>query len=452
MIAQRSIPGMMLLIVVMLISLYVQPSRVYSDAPEAPGLIDRELIGMVVRDPWYDFNANPIFPNEVDYVAQDRMGQELAAAGVRWVRLEFIIDEQVGSVEENLARYDYFLTQVAPRYNLKVLGLLGFALVINVDPRHPEYGLVVAGSIDPNYGGGVNGYMRTWLDRALTIATRYEGQLHAYQILNEQNRLPVSPGQFGGGEGLDPVLIGRLHTKFYRCFKRNECAFTSPDPAWRAGLDIVSGGLHPRGSDRLLPSNRIQVDGKPISDIAYLLELFATEPFRDYFLANGRYPLDGLGYHPYPVEIVTTLATIESDVARMDQRLNEVRTALTNGASPAGASVPFWITEVGYNVAYSRQTIAGQSLFLRTVFLQLAQRNDLARIFWFKYEDFPPAEGPNAQQWGIVHIPFTEDSRCPGGACYVPGGEPAYRRPSFWALRELAGLPVDRIYLPLLRR
>jgi hypothetical protein len=82
----------------------------------------------------------------------------------------------------------------------------------------------------------------------------------------------------------------------------------------------------------------------------------------------------------------------------------------------------------------------------------LAARDDIATIFWFKYEDFPPASGPLAQKWGVVRIPFTEDAACPGGACYDPTGEPAYRRPAFWTYRELAGLPVTRIYLPLVGR
>ena len=101
----------------------------------------------------------------------------------------------------------------------------------------------------------------------------------------------------------------------------------------------------------------------------------------------------------------------------------------------------FWITEVGYNVGFDVdgpkgptpvQTAAGQSAFMRDVYESLAQRTlaggqpEVANVFWFKYEDFPPDSGVNAQHWGVVQIPFTIGA-CPGGACYDPNGTPALR-------------------------
>lgn len=143
-------------------------------------------------------------------------------------------------------------------------------------------------------------------------------------------------------------------------------------------------------------------------------------------------------------------------MARIGRRLDEVRARLRaalQATDPAAAELPFWITEVGYNAGYPGQSVAGQTAFLRAVFTSLASRGDVATVFWFKYEDFPPAAGPDAQRWGLVRIPFTEgDRRCPGGACYATSGEPELRRPAFWALRELAGLPVYRQVLPVVVR
>ena len=96
--------------------------------------------------------------------------------------------------------------------------------------------------------------------------------------------------------------------------------------------------------------------------------------------------------------------------------------------------------------------------FLRDVYTSLAARRicngqpEVARVFWFKYEDFPPADGTNAQRWGIVTIPFVEDTQCPGGACYEPNGTPSSRRATFLMYRELAGLPVHHTFLPLSNR
>lgn len=410
--------------------------------------VSRDMIGIVVRDPWYEFGTHPAYPNRPNYIAQERMGQILAEAGVRRVRVEFLVrDRGAGSFAEQIARYDYFINEVAPRHGLSVMGLLGFGLV-DIDPRDRAYGLIARTDTDPVYGGGVNPYMRLWLDRALQIMNRYQGRVAAYEILNEQNRLPAEQG-FAGGEGIDPVLTGRLHTKLYRCFKRNECDHRSEDPAWRAGITLVIGGLHPRGSDMLLPSGR-----RLMTDRDYLVELYTSEPFSSYFGAYGAYPADALGYHPYPAEI-RLAAPVEEEVGRIDQRLELLRLRLRQAlqaTSPAAAEVPLWITEIGYNAAYLQQNSAGQAAFLRAVYRQMAARSDVAVVFWFKYEDFPPLSGPNAQHWGIVRIPFVEDPRCPGGACYDPAGEPAFRREAYFTLREVAGLPVERRFLPLVGR
>src|SRR3954471_2716456 len=50
-----------------------------------------EFMGMVIRDPWYDFGTYPGLPSEPNYAFQDKMGATLAAMGVRWVRLDFHI-------------------------------------------------------------------------------------------------------------------------------------------------------------------------------------------------------------------------------------------------------------------------------------------------------------------------------------------------------------------------
>jgi hypothetical protein len=407
--------------------------------------IDRELMGMVVRDPWYE--VDPI-TGEPNRAAQDQMGAILARTGVRWVRLEFIIEQRDGesvadAFERNISRYDYFIDQVAPRHNLKVLGLLSFGLMAP-DPRDPNYGLLATDiANDPKYGGAVNFYIRTWLDRALQIAQRYEDRVAAYQILNEHNRLPVSPG-YGGGEGLDPVVVGRLHTKFYRCFKQNECDHTSNDPAWRAGVQVITGGLHPRGSDSIVVDPDPKAARLPgITDRAYLRAVYDSDGFQGY---SGGYPLDGIGVHPYPVEIRASLQTISSDVGQIELRLDQLRSVL----SPAEQK-PFWITELGYDAGYPRQTEHGQAAFLRESFTRLAARDDIARIFWFKYEDFPGnAIAPN--KWGIVRIPFQLSSTCPGGACYPADGVPEAHREAYLVYRELAGLPNEQLAFPIIRR
>ncbi|NJM04974.1 hypothetical protein HC891_00180 [Candidatus Gracilibacteria bacterium] len=418
---------------------------VASPARASDAFINPELLGMVVRDPWYDFGTNPAFPNQPNYAAQERMGQVLEQAGVRWVRLEFFVDGQLPEASDmisltHISRYDYFINEVAPRHNLKVLALLGFGVVRGEGPLDKEKGLLAPTTVDPIYGGGVNPYLRTWLDRARFIAARYQGKIAAYEVLNEHNRLPAPYP----GEQVPPEIAARLHTKFYRFFKFEDREVPPPLPSWRDTVAIVVGGLHPAGTgpDPSAPT---------MTDREYLKKIYTSSAFREYFNNpqygnKQRYPLDGLGFHPYPEEI---RASLQSSLDLIAGRLDEVRELLTElGAK----ELPLWITEIGYNAGYARQNAYGQAVFMRSVFQLLAQRGDVAHIFWFKYEDFPPAEGSNAQRWGIVRIPFTSDSRCPGGACYALNGDPAYYRLSYHVYRELAGLPVYQQHLPVLQR
>jgi hypothetical protein len=358
------------------------------------------------------------------------------------VRLEFHIPVVITSTEAisaEIAKNRYFINEVAPRHNLKVLGLLGFDLL-----RGTEATLLNTGpfTVTSKYGGGVNQYMHTWLDRALMIADYYRDNIAAYEILNEQNRLPPS------GAAIQPVIMARLLTKFYRFCKNID---PSDENHGCSNTKIILGGIHPRGTS----SPSIITDADYIRrtyDITNTLS--SPSPFNDFksrFPTVG-YPVDGIAYHPYPEEIRLSPNNVE-----VDRGLLRMRQALEVVGDPFK---PFWVTEVGYNVGFDfdgpanprpPQTEAGQAAFMLDVYTTLSARllsnsqPEVANVFWFKYEDFPPATGPNAQQWGIVRIEMP-DGNCEGG-CYDPSGKPLFYRQSFWTYRELAGLPVYRFYL-----
>src|SRR5262245_52126 len=80
-------------------------------ADSAIAALDPEFMGMVIRDPWYDFGTNE--PNEPNRDFQDTMGATLAHAGVRWVRMDFHIYGNDPTSE--IAKNDYFINEVAPR-------------------------------------------------------------------------------------------------------------------------------------------------------------------------------------------------------------------------------------------------------------------------------------------------------------------------------------------------
>ncbi|NTV63222.1 MAG: hypothetical protein HGA65_06760 [Oscillochloris sp.] len=415
------------------------PTRAANGTAAQPQALPPEMMGMVIRDPWYDFGTDPSLPDMPNMVAQERMGQILAEAGVRWVRLEFFVSgDDSGALERTFARYDFFINVVAPHYGLKVLGLVGFGVISETDVLDASNGITARPYLDDEvYGGGVNTYIKRWLTRALGIATHYSDKVAAYEVLNEQNRLP------GSGKAVPATLAARLHTKFFHHLKYPQPA---DGAAWRNTVQVILGGLHPKGT--LEPGQ-----SGYLSDSDYLRQMYgyslstglpiASEPFPAYLTKYGFLPLDGVGYHPYPEEIRLSL---QADSDLINTRLTAIRAVLATVQDPARK---YWITEIGYNTAFKQQDEAGQAAFLRAVYTQMAARNDVERIFWFKYEDFPPATGANAQRWGVVRISFTDSAACPGGACYTTSGEPELRRLSFYTYRELAGLPIYRVMLPM---
>jgi hypothetical protein len=398
-----------------------------------PPTLTPDHMGMVIRDPWYECTTAPDGTRTPNLPAQERMAQILAETGVRWVRLEFFVTDAADPTAE-LPCYDTFIREIAPRYNLKILGLLAFALVPGVfTPLDPERGLIVRleATEDPVYGFFTNPYMRTWLDNARRIVNHYGPAVHAYEILNEQNRV------IGGGSAGIPVETAAiLHAKFYRFVKQTDNSANDP---WRTGLPIIIGGLHPRGTGEMS-------DPDYISDRAYLIGYYTSAAFTSFAASNnGTFPLDGVAYHPYPVEIRLSPQFVQDDVTVIVQRIAALRTTLEQVGDP---SLPIWITELGYNVGYRNQTTAGQMQFMRDSYVALGAQPFMGPIFWFKYEDFPGTR-TMPENWGIVRVPFTLSDTCPGGACYDPSGEPEFRRGSYLVYRELAGIPNERLFTPL---
>lgn len=400
-----------------------------------PPQLQPEQMAMVIRDPWYECSRAADGTRAPHVAAQERMAQVLAETGVRWVRLEFFVTDLTDPTAE-LACYDTFINELAPRYGLKVLGLLAFGIVPGVyTPLDIERGLIAP--VDPGehpvYGFATNSYMRTWLDNARRIVSRYGPAVHAYEILNEQNRVIG-----GGGAGIPAGTAATLHTKFYRFVKQVDRGAAD---AWRDTLPIIIGGLHPRGTGEMS-------DKDYVSDREYIQRYYSSAAFTGFKNANnGKFPTEGLAYHPYPVEIRLSPQAITDDVAVITRRIEALRTTLEAVGDP---HLPVWITELGYNVGYLRQTEAGQMEFLRSAYKALGAQPHMGPIFWFKYEDFPGA--PNApENWGIVRVPFTVDptNACAGGACYDLTGEPAFRRGAYLVFRELAGISNERLFIAL---
>lgn len=410
------------------------PANAQRRAEPARPPANPEFWGMVVRDPLYEWGTNPAAPHEVNRAFVDAMLNNLAAAGVRWARFEFHAEwdgSAYGAL--NLAQADYFVAAASAR-GIKVLALLGTDLLKGPQAQVAHFdgatvsGEIPAGSPDATYcapapiGCGVNQYMETFINRALAIARRYEGQIGAYELFNEQNFYFALRDETAGTprpqDEINPLHVARVITKVYRILRTVEADQTP----------IVLGGLHPMAS---------RESGR--TDRQYLAALYAAESFQGYRAANGRWPVDGIGYHPYPAE----MAKMQSDndfLHRVGPRLDAVLATLR----AADQNAKLWITEAGTRGdPQSDADLARQAEFLRLIASILyARRADIATFFWFKYEDFAPA----SEAWGVVRIPFDANGR------YDVNGTVELYKPAFQAFSSLAHGMGPRVYLPLVGR
>ena len=374
------------------------------------------MMGLVGRDPYFEVNNN-----QLNTQAIDQMGIEMAQLGVRWVRIDMRLPADYWAsdavVVTAMSRYDYFINTVATRHNINVLLLLNFDVIMGVDANELARGPYIT---DPKYGPNYNKYMQVWMARAWQIVARYGSKIGALEVLNEENRMPRYTSNGPVGNAVPAAVVAQLTTTLYRACRNGELQ------TYCATTPIVLGGLHPRGSD--------DVAGHLVmTDMAYLAAIYNSPSF---VLAKNelkRWPLDAVAYHSYPWE----LAYI--GISNQTQAYNRLRTQLVALNDPLR---PVWVTEIGYNVAYSNQTELGQANYLGAVYRVLASRllsdgsREIPVVFWFKYEDFPPDTGSNAQKWGVVHIPFVAGN-CTGGACYQSDGRPSYYRLAWYVYRDL---------------
>lgn len=450
-----------LIFVIVLIVIATVPT---AGADRAQAVLPGDFMGMVVRDPHYEWNTNPAYPNDVNRTFYDTMGVKLQAAGVKWVRIEMRAEENIPYNPAdplqglNLKQYDYFINVVAPTHGLKVIVLLATQLVKNpayIDPEQIE----VSNDEVPNcqlfrYGCGTNTYMRIWLDHAFAIADRYQNRVAAYEVMNEENRYLN-----GGGRGISPGVMARLMTKFYRVFKVTGPRNPSPSgpiyqgfPAWRSDVKVILGGIHPDTCIDCNPPGQ-----PPMTDRQYLYGIYGSTAFQEFKVSYGRFPLDGVAYHPYPMEIHGDLLPEEAalkNLYRVPDRLVQIHQIMTIFGDTTNK---IWVTEIGTTAspfdAYSQSV---QAEFLHSLYWLLWQQRDfIATVLWFKYEDFAVVEG--TQNWGVVRIlPGTPPVDCPTCDVYDVSGTVQVYKQSYLTYQQIAlqgkGMDTFRLMLPIVRR
>jgi hypothetical protein len=376
-----------------------------------------DFFGVVGRDPWYDFNTDPTNPDRPNLVFEENMAQQLSLMGARWIRIEFHADtkSEVKGGLIDYRKYDAFINEIAPRYHLKVLALIGSGATLaqtaadsNLSYRHIN---------DPaDQPDGSNVFIRFFAARVKEIADHYGDKVGAYELLNEPN--------FWEGFKVDPEKFATLMTLSYSVTK----------PA-HSGVGFILGA--------------IAATGKPELDhVGYLRSIYQSKAVQNFkqsgpHFNNNPFPFDGVAWHPYFADPWVSLYTVDQAIQVMRQ--------------VGDASNKIWITETGVygsfddsncNTGSSGQGDEEQAQFLRVLYTQAAQKQEeIANIFWFKYEDF--YDGSQLLPFGVVHLSSPNHSNN-----YNPHyGKVVRYKPAYQAYQNLAApsLPTAAVRAPAIQ-
>lgn len=349
---------------------------------------DPELFGMVGMDPWYTYNADPQrHPNDVNRTFLERMMADIAALGVRSLRIEFHpeLNNESGPGPIDYSKHDWFINELAPKYGIEIVAVLGSGLIGDSDPawnfRHIN---------DPLGENGSNYYIDMYLERVREIAERYGSNIGAFELLNEPNASIVLHINTNGQEkAIKPANYGVLLRRSYEITKA-----VNPE------IDVVLGGMLYDTEDNTVPENK-----EYTFDLEWLEAVYGSRAVMSFNAEHGRFPFDAVAVHPYyldPNGIIDYLHTVK----RLQERFGDPDT-------------PLWITEIGVPAHLPEQLEAfglhvpsaaeiAQAGFLSAVYTSVGQRAPFVeRIFWFKYEDFPDQGGYSG--YGLVRLKGTPD-------------------------------------------
>ena len=233
----------------------------------------------------FGINFTAYWPDYV-YFTED-IASDLESLGVKWMRVEFIRNWNVGDVI-NFSAYDQIVDRAAA-HGIQILGLLDYQTKQWSEKSDWE---------SPSW-------QASFVDRVEEIVSHFAGRINCWEIWNEED-LPEYR--------IDPAPYGRLLTDVYDAIK-------VIDP----NASVVFGGL----------SNAWGTGGAK----DYLIAVYNSPAFSSYYSQHGIYPYDIMAVHPY-------CWTCDPETYLADALNNNIK-AVMNLYGDEDKKV--WLTELGWN-------------------------------------------------------------------------------------------------------
>jgi hypothetical protein len=307
------------------------------------------------------------------------------------------------------------VNDIAPRYGLKILGLLGYDILNKDEPADAD---LQVGRINdpPDQLNGTNPTSRAYAFRTRDIIAHYGDRVAAWEMFNEVN--------YWAGVTLVPERM--------------------------AGLMVYTFGLGKTANPNAKIIVGAQIDPNdvaPFSPADYLKLLFNSQPVQNYIntprpapFDKNPFPWDGIAWHPY-------YYNVDDAIKSMERLVEQLRAIGDFGTK-------IWITEFGMPANMRDRSGCGlgqeqpQAQYLLNFYRQMVLKhiNEIEAVFWFKYEDFYDDTG-KIQPYGLVQLERN-------GNRYAPSGRVTHYKAAYYAYQSIAGpeLPVDRVPPPPVQR
>jgi len=289
----------------------------------------------------------------------------IAATGCRAVRLNFRLDGNTSWNTALLNKYDTIVNTAAAR-GFEVLGILCNEIM----PVGQS-----AWNDDPD-GDGQNAYVTGFSTTAYMLIDRYKDRIKRFEIWNEPdawtNPNYASDPRNAGGTYMLPRVYARLLTETYLQCNWYDGRRLLTDH----GVSLCTGGLF---------AHEIGGSNPYGFSYQYMGDVYAQAVW-DWMQSNTgrRYPWDLFGYHFY----------LHQGTSFSASQLASYLNAMQARKAANGDAAPILVTEFGWRSDAISESL--QAANLRDAFNYLKGRADVARAYWYQWQDEPGGA------WGIV--------------------------------------------------